>query len=78
MNAEKVNKLYEVKDRNNYRVVSLPALQLLENIGLRVGTIVVVLNRYAFGGPLVLRVADAYTIALGKDLALQIVVEVET
>ena len=39
------------------------------------GTEVTVKNRYALGGPVLLRVEGAYDLALGKDIARQITVK---
>ncbi|MCL2055527.1 MAG: ferrous iron transport protein A [Oscillospiraceae bacterium] len=72
MNSAKAINLYEAKKRGRLFVSSVPNVKLLENMGVRAGTQVTVQNRYAFGGPVLLRVEDAYSIALGKDLAKQI------
>ena len=64
--------LYEAKRAGTFQVVSVPSIVLLENIGLRAGAQVTVENRYALGGPVLLRVEGAYCIALGKDIAKQI------
>ncbi|MCL1878319.1 MAG: ferrous iron transport protein A [Defluviitaleaceae bacterium] len=66
--------LYEARPRNALRVASVPDIGLLQGIGLRVGTRVVVQNRYTFGGPVVLKVEDAFCVAIGKDVATQIAV----
>ena len=66
--------LYEVKKTGTFQVASLPRIQLLENMGLRVGTNVTLQNRYGFGGPVLLRVEGAYSLAIGKDIAQQIAV----
>ena len=67
--------LYETKKRAKFQVLSVPAISLLESIGLRVGTQVTIQNRYALGGPVLLSVEGAHAIALGKDIAKQINVE---
>jgi Fe2+ transport system protein FeoA len=64
--------LYSANRLSDLLVVSVPANGLLENIGLRTGARVSVQNRYALGGPVLLRVEDAYSVALGKDIAVQI------
>jgi len=66
--------LYQAKKRSNLQVASVPQIPLLESMGLRIGTNVTLQNRYALGGPVLLRVEDAYSIALGKDIAQQIAV----
>ena len=69
--------LYEAEKAGNFEVASIPKIGLLENIGLRIGTRICVKNRYAFGGPVLLRVEGAYDLALGKDIAQQIAVRPE-
>jgi len=64
--------LYEAKRSETFQVASVPQIGLLEGLGLRIGTKVTVQNRYAFGGPVLLRVEGTYCIALGKDIAQQI------
>ena len=66
--------LYNAQQRNVFRVTSVPNIELVKNIGLRVGARVVVQNRFAFGGPVVLKVEDAFCVAVGKDIATQIAV----
>jgi len=69
--------LYEAKKQGAFLVESTPDIGLLENLGIRTGTQVMVQNRYVFGGPVLLRVEDTYSIAIGKDIAKQIsVVEI--
>ena len=67
--------LYEAKKSGTFTVITVPEIGLLENLGVRTGTSVSLQNRYAFGGPVVLRVEGAYSVALGKDIASQITVE---
>ena len=67
--------LYEAKKMGIFLVVSMPpGIGLLKNLGLRAGTKITLQNRYALGGPVLLRVEDAYSIAIGKDIAKQIIV----
>ena len=66
--------LYEVSDKCTFQVVSVPNIALLQNLGLRAGTQATLQNRYKLGGPVLLRVEDTYSIALGKDIAEQIAV----
>ena len=70
--------LYEAKKSDTFQVAYVPQIGLLEGLGLRIGTKVTVQNRYAFGGPVLLRVEGAYSIALGKDIAQQIAVREAT
>ena len=67
--------LYEAKKTCTFQVISVPSIGLLENLGLRRGTQITLQNRYALGGPVLLRVEGAYSIALGKDIASQITVQ---
>ena len=67
--------LYETKNNATYLVTSVPNIGLLENLGVRAGTQITVQNRYSFGGPILLRIEDACSIALGKVIAKQITVE---
>lgn len=66
--------LYEAKKNAAFLVTSVPKIGLLESMGLRAGTFVTVLSRYAFGGPVLLKVEDAFAVAIGKDIATQIAV----
>lgn len=67
--------LYEAKKNGDFQVVSVPDIGLLKSIGLRTGTEITVKTRYALGGPVLLRVKDAYSLALGRDIAKQIIVK---
>jgi len=74
MATDAVN-LYEAKKNGVFTVVSTPEIDLLENLGVRAGASICLQNRYAFGGPVVLLIEDAYSVALGKDIASQITVQ---
>ena len=67
--------LYETKNNTTYNVTSVPKIGLLESLGVRAGTQITVQNRYSFGGPILLRIEDACSVALGKVIAKQITVE---
>ena len=73
--SNKTVNLYNAKKMGSFQLVSVPDIGLLENLGLRAGTQVTLQNRYALGGPVLLRVEGAYSIALGKDIAQQISVQ---
>jgi len=75
MEDGKTVNLYSAKKTGTFQVVSVPDIGLLENLGLRTGTQVTLQNRYSLGGPVLLRVEDAYSVALGKDIAKQITVQ---
>ena len=64
--------LYSAKKNTDFMVVSAPDIGLLNSLGLRAGTKATVQNRYALGGPVLLRVEDTYSVAIGKDIAKQI------
>ncbi|NLB89488.1 MAG: ferrous iron transport protein A [Syntrophomonadaceae bacterium] len=66
--------LYDAKKSHKCRVKSIPDIPLLESLGISTDTIVTVNNKYAFGGPVLLKV-DTAMIAVGKDVAEQILVE---
>jgi len=66
--------LYEANRGGTFQVASVPKIGLLENLGLRIDTQVTVQSRYALGGPVLLRVEGAFTVAIGKDIATQIAV----
>jgi len=66
--------LYEARAKCDFQVASVPDIGLLEGLGLREGTQVTIQSRYAFGGPVLLRVEDTYSVALGKDVAKRIAV----
>ena len=69
-----ITNLYEAKKDTTFQVASVPNIGLLKNLGLRVGTQVKMQSRYAFGGPVLLRVEDTFAVAIGKDIATQIAV----
>ena len=71
---QKVTNLYEAKRGKPFTVASVPNISLLTGLGLRVGTKIAVQNRFSLGGPVILRVEDAFSIAVGKDVATQIAV----
>ena len=70
-----ITNLYDAKRNGSFQVASVPNIGLLQNLGLRAGTKVRVQNRYSLGGPVLLRVEDTYSVAIGKDIATQIAVE---
>jgi len=72
--ASQITNLYEAKKNQVFQVASVPNIGLLENLGLRNGTKVVVQSRYALGGPVLLRVENTFAVAIGKDIATQIAV----
>ena len=70
-----ITNLYDAKRNSSFKVASVPNIGLLQSLGLRAGTMVKVQNRYSLGGPVLLRVEDTYSVAIGKDIATQIAVE---
>ena len=67
--------LYEAEKKRPLEVVAVPEVAQLHNLGLRVGTRLAVENRYRLGGPVWLRVEDAYGVAVGADVARHITVK---
>ncbi|MCL2170524.1 MAG: ferrous iron transport protein A [Defluviitaleaceae bacterium] len=67
--------LYDIGRDCELLIEDLPKIGLLEGLGLRVGTRVAVRQRYGLGGPVLLRVEDAFSVAIGKDIASRIVVK---
>jgi len=64
----KIINLYKADKNKIYQVINAPD-GLLESMGVRSGVRVEIKNRYVLGGPVLLRVEDAYSIAIGKDVA---------
>jgi Fe2+ transport system protein FeoA len=64
--------LYTAQKGAAFTIAAVPNIALLAGMGLRVGSNIIVQHRYALGGPVLLRVEDTYTIALGKDVALHV------
>jgi len=64
--------LYDAKANKPVLITAVPDIGLLENLGVRVGTRVMIQSRYAWGGPVLLRVEDSFAVAIGKDIAVQI------
>jgi len=67
-----ITNLYEAEKKGEFTVIAAPDTGLLESMGIRAGTQIRLQNRYAMGGPVLLRVEDAYSVAVGKDIAEQI------
>lgn len=70
--------LYRARKGLQLTVVRTPDIELLKGIGLHAGRKVQVQSRYALGGPVLLKVEGAYVIAIGKDVAEQIIVQMPT
>jgi len=70
-----VTNLYEATRGISCEVASVPKVGLLESLGVRTGTTITVQNRYAMGGPVLLRVNNTFSVAIGKDIATQIAVK---
>ncbi|MCL2019540.1 MAG: ferrous iron transport protein A [Oscillospiraceae bacterium] len=64
--------LYNADRKRKFSIISTPKISLLENLGIREGTTVSVQSRHPWGGPVLLRVEDAYSLAVDKDVAKQI------
>ena len=61
--------LYRAKTGNTYDVVTIPEVELLKSLGIRQGSSVEMICRYPLGGPVLLRIEDSSTVAIGKDIA---------
>ena len=72
MTSAQTASLYEAGKAGSFQVVSVPNIGLLENLGVRAGAQIRIQSRYAFGGPVLLCVEGAYSVAIGKDIAEQI------
>lgn len=71
--TESVN-LYKANKNAVFQVEVVPDIGLLQNLGVRMGTKIKIMHRYALGGPVLLNIEDSFLIALGKDIASQITV----
>jgi len=67
--------LYQAKTGGIFELARLPKIPLLESLGLRKGTMVSINGRIKLGGPVLLRVENAFVVAIGKDIATQILVK---
>jgi Fe2+ transport system protein FeoA len=67
--------LYKSALNREYRITHVPELGILKGLGVRKGTRLQPVHRYFLGGPVLVIVDGAYSVALGKDAALQIQVE---
>lgn len=74
MSNNQESNLYTATKNGDFQVLSVPDIGMLENIGVRNGTQISVEHRYSLGGPVLMRVEGAYTVALGKDIAEHITV----
>lgn len=70
--ASEIMSLYQAKKNGVFQVASTPNISLLENLGINIGTKLTLQSRYALGGPVLLRVENSFTVAIGKDIATQI------
>jgi Fe2+ transport system protein FeoA len=66
--------LYDMQKKCCCRVVSIPDHPLLDSLGICSDAVITVENKYKFGGPVLLKI-DTATVAIGKDIAEQILVE---
>ena len=63
--------LYEAACNANYELISVPDINLLKSMGIHAKLQVHKKYRYAFGGPVILKI-DHGQIAVGKEVASQI------
>lgn len=66
--------LSELKLNRRGIIKSLPQMKLLDSLGLREGTTIVILSRQPLNGPLVIQLGRR-SIALGRDISDQIHVD---
>lgn len=66
--------LYNAEDHQNYLVKSVPNLALLNTLGVFEGSKIMKKTTYSLGGPVLLDI-DGREVAIGKDLAVAIEVE---
>lgn len=67
--------LYTSPNEQTYQVTTVPDMALLNTLGVFVGSKIVKKTTYKMGGP-VLVLVGSREVAIGKDLAVQIQVEV--
>jgi len=66
--------LYNAKRGFAYKVETVPDIGLLNSLGVRSNAVIRIKNKYSMGGPVLLQI-DTCSVALGKDIALQIMVQ---
>ncbi|ABR47166.1 FeoA family protein [Alkaliphilus metalliredigens QYMF] len=66
--------LYNYHIKQQCVVEQLPAIGLLKSLGMRVGLTVSIVSKQPWGGPVIVQVGKR-SIAIGKDVAEQIVVK---
>lgn len=71
---EKTETIYTAQKNKNYVICEIPNISLLKNLGMRKDTQVFKKHTYRLGGPVLVSV-DLREIALGKDIAEQIIVK---
>jgi len=59
--------LYDMSKNSCCRVVNIPNNTLLDSLGISKDAMIIVQNKYAFGGPVLLKV-DTALVAIGKDI----------
>ncbi|NLN14404.1 MAG: ferrous iron transport protein A [Tissierellia bacterium] len=67
--------IYSLNKDTSCRIVSIPNVSLLESLGIRKGIKVKLKNKQPLGGPVVVQMGTR-NIAIGRDIANQIMVEV--
>ncbi len=63
--------LYDIEMNRSYIIESLPTIDLVHAMGIRIGQPISMLSRQPFGGPVVVQIGSR-CIALGKDVAREI------
>lgn len=67
--------LYNSENDQTYKVIAVPNVTLLNTLGVFIGAKIVKKNTYKMGGPVLVAIGSR-EVAIGKDLAVQIQVEV--
>lgn len=73
ISEKRTDSLYYAKDNHQYIVTSTPDLAILKSLGIVKNAIVRKILTYKFGGPVLIMV-ESSQIAIGKDIAEQILV----
>ena len=67
--------LYDAAKGAALIIIDMPKISLLTSMGLGIGTQIKVESKYPFGGPVLLKIENTCSIALGKDIAKQVAVQ---
>lgn len=68
--------LYTSENNHTYRVLDIPQVAMLNTLGVFKGGLLIKKATYKFGGPALVEISGR-EVAIGKDIALNIEVEVQ-